>query len=408
MRYYKLVFIFFIIIFSSCKKEKIPGTPGAITGPVNFCMGSSDIQYSIAPVDGSSYYLWTVPDDATIASGQGTTSITVNFGKQSGKICVRSNNGSEYSDASCLNVSEGCNVSDKWCRKTDFGGLERYGAIGFSIGSKGYIGIGHDNNGNVFKDFWAFDPSTNVWSQKSDFGGGYRHDASCFSIGNKGYVGSGFDSSSIVKKDFWEYNTASNVWFQKADFFYRAYASGFSIGSVGYFVGGENSGTMYSELWEYDPSSDVWISKAPFIGTLRTHGVAFSIGSKGYFGTGLLSTTYMPTKSFYEYNPSTDVWIPRANVGGSIRGDAVGFSIGSKGYIGFGTNGLGGDTGYNDLWEFNPSTNSWVEKAPLNGIKRANVTSFIIDSVAYIVGGYESNSISSYFFNYKDCWAYRK
>ena len=34
-----------------------------------------------------------------------------------------------------------CNT---WVQKADFGGIARSGAVGFSIGSKGYIGTGWD------------------------------------------------------------------------------------------------------------------------------------------------------------------------------------------------------------------------------------------------------------------------
>ena len=51
-----------------------------------------------------------------------------------------------------------------------------------------------------FADFWEYDPSTNVWTQKADFGGGARSGAVGFSIGSKGYIGTG------GANDFWEYD----------------------------------------------------------------------------------------------------------------------------------------------------------------------------------------------------------
>ncbi len=55
-----------------------------------------------------------------------------------------------------------------WTQKAGVGGTPRHAAIGFSIGSKGYVGMGL---GSGAKDFWEYDPSTNVWTQKADFGG---------------------------------------------------------------------------------------------------------------------------------------------------------------------------------------------------------------------------------------------
>src|SRR4051794_13727260 len=106
-----------------------------------------------------------------------------------------------------------------WTRKTDFAGAARWAATGFSIGGKGYFGTGTDQSGYV-KDFWEYDPVTDVWTQKADFGGLGRQGAVSFSIGTKGYIGLGYppDSSPNTFVDFWEYDPEKNSWTQKADF----------------------------------------------------------------------------------------------------------------------------------------------------------------------------------------------
>ena len=121
---------------------------------------------------------------------------------------------------------------------TPIDNLSRHAAVGFSIGSKGYIGTGYGNvysNTPYRKDFWEYDPSTDSWTQKADFGGTARYFAAGFSIGTKGYIGTGYNSSGPLK-DFWEYNPTSNIWTRKADFggVARGAATGFSIGSMGY------------------------------------------------------------------------------------------------------------------------------------------------------------------------------
>src|SRR6185503_18531721 len=72
----------------------------------------------------------------------------------------------------------GSRAQDTWTQKADFGGTGRAYAVGFSIGSKGYIGTGSSNG----KDFWEYDPATDTWTQKADFGGTYRSFAAGFSI----------------------------------------------------------------------------------------------------------------------------------------------------------------------------------------------------------------------------------
>ena len=70
----------------------------------------------------------------------------------------------------------------------------------------------------ITKDFWEYDPATNTWTQKADFGGTARYVAVGFSIGSKGYIGTGDDDLNQFLKDFWEYDPATNTWTQKADF----------------------------------------------------------------------------------------------------------------------------------------------------------------------------------------------
>jgi len=51
----------------------------------------------------------------------------------------------------------------------------------------------------------------------------------------------------------------------------------------------------------------------------------------------------------WEFNPGTNSWIQRDDFYGSSRRFSVSFSIGDRCYMGTGTNG----TNFNDFWEFN-------------------------------------------------------
>jgi hypothetical protein len=290
----------------------------------------------------------------------------------------------------------------QWTQKTDFGGTLRESAAGFSIGSKGYIGTGgyfDGTNNNCYKDFWEYDPASNAWTQKADFGGAGRSGAVGFSIGNKGYIGTGTDGSGFLK-DFWEYDPTGNTWVQKADFggAGRNCAVGFSIGTKGYIGTGNVSGSFKNDFWEYDPTANTWIQKAS-IGVIgRWAAVGFSIGTKGYLGTGE-DTTWTYYKDFWEYDPTGNTWIQKADFGGTTRQSAVGFSIGTKGYIGTGNN----STYHNDFWEYNPSTNTWIQKTDFGGLVRRHGVGFSIGAKAYIgTGGCFSGSMNYY----KDFWEY--
>jgi PKD repeat protein len=95
-----------ITVFSST-----PAIPGAITGPTTVCNMQSGVNYSIAAVSNATVYIWTVPAGASIASGQGTRAIKVNFGSASGTVCVTAGNGCGTSLPNCIPVSVDPNPS---------------------------------------------------------------------------------------------------------------------------------------------------------------------------------------------------------------------------------------------------------------------------------------------------------
>ena len=57
----------------------VPAAAGAITGLSAVCVNASGVPYSIAPLQNALTYNWTLPLGASMASGSGTNSITVNF-----------------------------------------------------------------------------------------------------------------------------------------------------------------------------------------------------------------------------------------------------------------------------------------------------------------------------------------
>ena len=85
-----------------------PAQPAAISGFTAVCSGEEGVVYSIDPVANTDTYTWSVPAGSTIASGQGTTSITVNFSSSSGNVSVIASNVCGNSTARTLSV----NVTD--------------------------------------------------------------------------------------------------------------------------------------------------------------------------------------------------------------------------------------------------------------------------------------------------------
>lgn len=194
-------------------------------------------------------------------------------------------------------------------------------------------------------------------------------------------------------------------WTQKANFpgNFHWQSVGFSIGDKGYVGTGTSSpGTMHNEFWQYDTTNNAWTQMASLPVALE-EAVGFSIGNKGYIGTGDTAFFEISTNQFFEYDPTANSWTAKANFGGTRREHSFAFSINGKGYIG------GGDDSAsprNDLWEYDPIADTWTQKSsmPISGISGA--IAFVIEGKAYIGIGL-SPSYSQIFFEYDpvtDIW----
>ena len=111
-----------------------------------------------------------------------------------------------------------------------------------------------------------------------------------------------------------------STWTRKKDFPgpARANAVGFSIGDKGFYGTGGNDGwtTVFNDFWEYDPVSDSWTRIVDFPGNPRAGAVAFSLDNRGYVGTGSDAIAYNNDpfveqallNDFYYYTLSSGVW----------------------------------------------------------------------------------------------------
>jgi len=272
---------------------------------------------------------------------------------------------------------------DHWTAKSSLTGFARMAGAGFSIGNKGYVGIGTDFSAvqSQLKDFWEYDPATDSYSQIADYPGGGVNGAGAFSIGDKGYVSCGAGNGNFYN-DLWCYDTLSNSWSQKSSLpgQVRSYTLGFSVSGKGYIATGYNGSIDLADVWEYDPISDSWTQKLN-ITQARSSAVGFSIGDKGYLATGYIGGGVLDC---WEFDPIANTWTQKADVSTQGRSDGCAFSIGEYGYI---------CCGYvsaiiqNDLWEYDVVDNTWTQRSSLAGAERANPISFTIGLKGYVFGG---------------------
>lgn len=190
----------------------------------------------------------------------------------------------------------------------------------------------------------------------------------------------------------------ANSWVKKNDFagFKREQAVSFAINEKGYITTGvDTSETVLKDLWEYNPTNDSWTQRADLPGSGRRNAIGFAMNGKGYVGTGIdndEATIGVKLTDFWEYNPLTNTWLQKANfpgAGGTGIYYATGFSVEGKGYL---CGGKIGPNNYSDeLWEFKPATNQWTQRTDFPGGVRYNLSSLTIGNVAYIGLGTDQN-----------------
>jgi N-acetylneuraminic acid mutarotase len=291
-------------------------------------------------------------------------------------------------------------LANPWYQRFDFGGDARHRATAFSIGTEGYIGLGHINSGVdvEYEDFWKYDPATNAWSQIANYPEGKCFHATGFVIGLKAYVGTGRLENGTYSNHFYEYDPLTNTWTPKADLpgVPRRGAVSFSIGGKGYCGTGQTTSGYSTDFYEYNPLTDQWIARANFPGIARTSAVAFSIGDFGYLGTG--DSNSGSTNDFFQYNPAANQWIAKASVGPVTRQEACGFAVNGKGYIGTGDDYSSGNN-YSDFWEYNPTTETWIQIDDFAGTARRYLVGLTIGNRAYVGTGTNGT-------NFKDFWMF--
>jgi N-acetylneuraminic acid mutarotase len=177
----------------------------------------------------------------------------------------------------------------------------------------------------------------------------------------------------------------------------RGGAVSFVLNGKGYFglgYNGTNSNAKGYKLdfWGFNGSG--WNSDIPaFTGTPRERAVAFIVNNKVYVGLGYNVETDIALADFWEYDPATEEWsqigdfpIPLYN--------AVAFVVDGRAFVGTGRN--NDDEWETRFWEFDAANREWPEVGDsytsIPGNKREGAFAFVINSTAYIGGGYSNGT----------------
>ncbi len=147
-------------------------------------------------------------------------------------------------------------------------------------------------------------------------------------------------------------------------------------------------------------SAQTWQQITDFPGIERDDGVVFVIDNKAYCGTGY-DSGFNPTFDFYSLNLANDTWSAISGMPISeARQYAASAVWNDQGYV-FGGVGLGGASALNDLWRYDPLSDTWTELESLPSNGRTGASSFVIADTLYIFGGRNESGIAL-----NELWAY--
>lgn len=116
----------------------------------------------------------------------------------------------------------------------------------------------------------------------------------------------------------------------------------------------------------------------------RTFSTSFSVNGKIYVVGGAMN--FSGYNDVWEYNITSDTWTQKANFPGGVRGGSSAFTIGNKAYYMCGTDFTG--QFFSDVWEYDPATDTWIQKADFPGIARHEGVAFTIGNRGYFGTGY--------------------
>lgn len=138
-------------------------------------------------------------------------------------------------------------------------------------------------------------------------------------------------------------------------------------------------------------NANYWVKKSDFLGMKRARAVSFVLGQKMYVACGV-DTAEIVHNDLWEYDPATDSWSQRANMPAPPRRNAIAAQFTDKAFVGLGMDNDDASIGsrLSDIWEYNPISNSWMQGQDFPGgdsLGVYNATAFSNGKYLYVCGG---------------------
>jgi N-acetylneuraminic acid mutarotase len=146
-------------------------------------------------------------------------------------------------------------------------------------------------------------------------------------------------------------------------------------------------------------AQEAWTARSTFPGLARWGVACFDINGIGYMVGGRTAND-VDLNELWAYDPTTDSWQQKAPIPGTLRVPCA-FTLGGKGYVTCGATGSG--THLDATWEYNPATDTWTAKATFPGAGRFGATSFILNGQGYVCCGGTGGAAGPY---ESDLWRY--
>ncbi|MEM6805383.1 MAG: IPT/TIG domain-containing protein, partial [Bacteroidota bacterium] len=286
-------------------------------------------------------------------------------------------------------------ISSNWIKKRlmplNSPNAPRNKALGYAINGTAYVGMGGAN----YKDLYKFDTATVSLSRLTNFPGTASIANASFAIGNDMYVGMGKNTpQSSEVAEFYVYESLTDQWRSIAPYPGTRgdnLSKGFSIGNKGYVL---SSMVGTPNLYEYDPATNSWTTKANW--PISEEGIepeiAQVINGKAYIITGLISQGGNRTKNdIWEYDPSSNSWALKGQLPRSGEKKTA-YVLQDKLYVTF--------NNLSDVLEYDPRLNSWNVIFTQSNYGLRDATALGIGDRAYLFGGEYSNGANDLIFEF--------
>lgn len=261
------------------------------------------------------------------------------------------------------------NVSPCWTTQTPMSIVRR--DFGMAADSQGRIyTAGGFDGANFLSNVEMYNPVTQTWTTKAPMPAGRNDFGFAFNTSNnRFYAGGGYDGGNL-REDFLEYNPVTNTWTTLEPLLSARAGVRLAASTNGkiYAIGGcYLNGDCATNTEEYDPTTGHWLAKSALPVQVADHSLVTAPNGKIYLFGGGGYPSGVPTISnqMFEYNPATDIWTQKASADTARSNAAAVVNLAGNIYLIGGTDSLTTQHYLTSIQEYRPTTNTWTDRPDL-------------------------------------------